>query len=212
LILSFDRVLVLAPHTDDGELGCGGTLARLAEHKSAVHYVAFSICEASVPHGYPPDILAVEVEKASRILSISGERLTVHRYPVRKFPQHRQDILEELIRIRREVKPDLVFLPSTDDIHQDHQVIAQEGVRAFKHSTLLGYELPWNNLASNLSGFVVLERKHLEKKTEALRAYESQWHRSYWTEELITGLARTRGIQAGSGYAEAFQVLRWFAR
>jgi len=211
-MLNIARALVLAPHADDGELGCGGTLARLVEQGTTVYYVTFSICETSVPEGFPRDILATEVKKAIHVMDVSPDHLLVYRYPVRHFPQHRQEILEDLIRIRCEIEPDLIFVPSSDDIHQDHQVIYQEGLRAFKHRNILGYEVPWNNLTFTASAFVHLEMRHIRKKIDALRQYESQQHRSYWNEDLFISLAHIRGTQAGVDYAEAFQVIRWTIR
>lgn len=208
-MLDIGRVLVLAPHADDGELGCGGSLAKFAEQDILVDHVVFSICEVSVPDEFPDDIMATEVREANEVLGVNTDHLSVHRYPVRYFPQNRQDILEILVEMRRETMPDLVFLPSSDDIHQDHQVICEEGLRAFKHTRVLGYELPWNDLTFTCSAFIHLQRQHVQKKIEALRRYRSQWHRKYWTEELVTSLARVRGAQAGTDYAEAFQVLRW---
>src|SRR5215210_3539764 len=91
------RVLVLAPHTDDGEFGCGGTMARLVEEGAEVRYVAFSIATRSLPEGFPPDTLAREVREATGELGIPDERLTVHDFDVRTFPEHRQEILERLV-------------------------------------------------------------------------------------------------------------------
>jgi len=211
-MLNVERVLVLAPHTDDGEFGCGATLAKLAEQGIAVYYVAFSICEASVPEGFPKDILDTEVRKATQVLGVESDDLLVYRYPVRRFPQYRQEILEELVRLRRKIEPDLVLLPSSDDIHQDHQVVSQEGLRAFKHASILGYEMTWNNLTFIASAFVHLEKCHIDKKIAALRQYESQQHRIYADEGFIRGLSRVRGAQASVEYAEAFQVIRWVIR
>jgi len=208
----FNTVLVVAPHTDDGEFGCGGTLARLLEEGADVYYIAFSTCEASVPPEFPSDILATEVRDATAILGIPPQHLTLHHLPVRHFPEHRQEILEHLIRVRKTLQPDLVFLPSTDDIHQDHQVIAQEGIRAFKHTTILGYEFPWNNLQSHINTFIALEERHLQRKIKAVQAYKSQGHRNYTQDDFFLGLSRVRGRQAGVQYAEAFQVIRWIMR
>ncbi len=208
-MLSAERVVVLAPHTDDGEFGCGATMAKFIDKKVQVHYVAFSICEASVPAGFPKDILATEVREATQFLGIPSDCLLVHRYPVRYFPRHRQDILEKLVRLNREIKPDLVFIPSSDDIHQDHQVVSQEGIRAFKHASLLGYEMAWNNFSFIASAFVHLEKQHVDKKIAALKKYKSQQHRIYADEGFIKSLARVRGAQASVEYAEAFEVIRW---
>jgi len=208
-MLNIDRIVVLAPHTDDGEFGCGGTLVKFIEQGTTVYYVAFSICEASVPAGFPKDILSVEVKKATQVIGIPSDHLLLYRYPVRKFPQYRQEILEDLVRIRNEIRPGLVLVPSPDDIHQDHQVISQEGLRAFKHTSILGYEMPWNNLTFTASAFVHLEARHIDRKIEAVRQYNSQRHRRYTAEDFIRGLSRVRGAQAGLDYAEAFQAIRW---
>ncbi|MEW5987749.1 MAG: PIG-L deacetylase family protein [Chloroflexota bacterium] len=208
-MLDVRKVLVLAPHTDDGELGCGGTVARLVEEGAAVTYVAFSICETSVRPEFPSDILAREVQAATQTLGIAAENLIIYRYPVRHFPQYRQELLESLVSLRNALNPDLVLLPAADDVHQDHQTITQEGIRAFKHTTILGYELPWNNLNFAGAAFVGLTDRYLDRKIAALRAYLSQQHRDYFSEDLIRGLARVRGQQAGQRYAEAFQLIRW---
>ena len=95
------------------------------------------------------------------------------------------------------------------DLHQDHSTIAMEGLRAFKRTTILSYELPWNNLNFSTQGFVIVSEAHLKKKTTALSCYESQHHRYYMSEEFIKSLAITRGTQIGQKYAEAFEVVRW---
>src|SRR6516162_8462139 len=106
-------------------------MARLVEAGCEVRYVAFSIATKSLPPGFPPDTLAREVREATSEIGIPEEQLTVHDFEVRTFPERRQDILELLIDLWEETKPDAVFQPSLQDIHQDHQVIAAEGMRAF---------------------------------------------------------------------------------
>jgi LmbE family N-acetylglucosaminyl deacetylase len=207
-ITAFRKVLVLAPHTDDGELGAGGTIAKLIESGAQVYYAAFSTAEQSVPEGFPKDILKTEVKKATLKLGIIPENLLIFNFEVRKLNYVRQEILESLIKLRKEINPDLVLLPSLNDIHQDHTTVAAEGLRAFKQKTILGYELIWNNLTFSTSCFVKLNRGHIQKKYDALREYASQHHRDYTSEEFIFSLAKTRGVQIGSEYAEAFEVIR----
>ena len=158
MISDWKRVLVLAPHTDDGEFGCGGTMARLVEAGVEVRYVAFSIATKSLPDGFPPDTLAREVREATTELGIAEAQLTVHDFEVRTFPERRQDILELLIALWDDYQPDAVFQPSLQDIHQDHQVIAAEGMRAFKRTTILGYEIPWNNFTFNYDAYITLDK------------------------------------------------------
>jgi len=208
VISAWKRVLVLAPHTDDGEFGCGATLARLVEGGTDVRYVAFSIATRSLPEGFPPDTLAREVREATAELGISEERLDVHDFEVRTFADHRQQILEVLIGLWAEWKPDAVLQPSLRDIHQDHQVIAAEGLRAFKRTTILGYEIPWNNFNFDYQAYFALEKEHVERKVRALAKYESQQHRRYSDPEYIWNVARTHGINVNREYAEVFEVYR----
>jgi LmbE family N-acetylglucosaminyl deacetylase len=208
VIGGWDRVLVLAPHTDDGEFGCGGTMARLVEAGTEVRYVAFSIATKSLPDGFPPDTLAKEVREATTEVGIRKENLTVHDFEVRTFPDHRQEILELLIALWEEWRPDAVLQPTLNDIHQDHQVVAMEGLRAFKRTTVLGYEIPWNNFNFDYRAYVALGRPHLERKVAALSKYASQQHRRYSDPEYIWNVARTHGINVNREYAEVFQVYR----
>ncbi|HYZ90118.1 MAG TPA: PIG-L deacetylase family protein, partial [Myxococcales bacterium] len=171
MIGGWERVLVLAPHTDDGEFGAGGTMARLVEEGAEVRYVAFSIATRSLPEGFAPDTLAREVREATAELGITPDNLTVHDFDVRTFPEHRQDILELLVALWEEWKPDVVFQPSHHDVHQDHQTIAQEGLRAFKRTTIFGYEVPWNNFDFSYGAYIALEKTHIERKVAALRRY-----------------------------------------
>lgn len=206
----FQRVLVLAPHTDDGEFACGGTIARFIEEGKDVHYLAFSSSEKSVPIGLPKDILKQEVKEATSILGIPSANLRIFGYEVRNFPAHRQEILEELIKIKKEFNPNLVLLPSLNDLHQDHLTIATEGLRAFKNTTIFGYEVPWNNLSFRTCAFIALQEHHLEKKIKALEAYRSQSFRHYANGKFIRSLAITRGTQIGIPLAESFEVIRLF--
>jgi N-acetylglucosamine malate deacetylase 1 len=203
------RILVLAPHTDDGELGCGGSISRFIEMKNEVFYVAFSAAEKSVPPEWPPDVLRHEVKCATSVLGIHRKNLRILDFPVRDFPRVRQEILEVMVQFKTELEPDVVLLPSLHDTHQDHQVVAQEGFRAFKSASMLGYELPWNNLSFHTNFFSLLEERHVERKVKALGCYKSQKARLYASPTFIKSLARTRGIQIGHKYAEVFESIRW---
>jgi LmbE family N-acetylglucosaminyl deacetylase len=207
-VIEWERVLVLAPHTDDGEFGCGGTMVRLVEAGVDVRYVAFSIATKSLPEGFAPDTLAREVKEATAEIGIPADNLTVHNFPVRTFPERRQDILELLIEEWEQWKPDAVFQPSLHDVHQDHQVIAAEGLRAFKRTTVLGYEIPWNNFDFSYQAYFALNEAQIERKVSALAKYASQQHRRYSDSEYIRNVARTHGINVNREYAEVFQVYR----
>ncbi len=209
--MNFSRVLILAPHTDDAEIGCGGTIARFVEEGREVHVVAFSTAVESLPEGFPPDTLKREFMAAMPILGVNTSNLIVYDFPVRRLSYHRQEVLEELVKIRRDVKPDMVILPSGNDLHQDHQVVHAEGLRAFKDISILGYELPWNHINFSAQSFVVLRQDHLDRKWQALQCYHSQFElaRYYMQKDFIEGLAKVRGAQVKEAMAEAFEVLRF---
>ncbi|MBB1322654.1 PIG-L deacetylase family protein [Shewanella sp. SR43-8] len=209
MINSYKNVLILAPHTDDGELGAGGTISKLIENGAKVTYVAFSTAQESVPEGFPKEILSKEVKNATTKLGVSKENLIILNYQVRRLNYFRQEILDELIQLKRDNSFDLVLTPSLQDIHQDHATITQEAVRAFKNITILGYELIWNNLSFDTTCFVKLDEMHVENKYMALQCYESQSSRDYMSRDFIYSLAKTRGVQIGSNYAECFEVIRW---
>ncbi len=202
----FDKILILSPHTDDGELGCGGSIAKLAEQRKEIYYVAFS--------DTGKEILKKEVNESTKILHIKPENVRIFDFKTRHFPEYRQEILDTLIKLREEIKPEMVFIPSTKDVHQDHQVVTSEALRAFKKTalTILGYEEPWNCFTFSTTVFIVLDDKHIKKKIEAVKKYKSQIDRDYTNEEFIRGLARTRGTQIGEKFAEAFEIMRWVMR
>jgi LmbE family N-acetylglucosaminyl deacetylase len=205
------NVLILAPHTDDGEFGCGGTISRMTSHGHNVYYVAFSaaknlIIDEKLP--IPINTLEEEVSRATKILGISKQNLTIYDFPLRNFLQYRQKILDTMVLLNKELKPDLVFLPSTTETHQDHQVISAEGFRAFKKTTIFGYELPWNNLSFKADVFITLEEKEIQNKIESILQYKSQSHRDYLNKDFFRCLARVRGTQVGVPYAESFEIVR----
>ena len=97
--------------------------------------------------------------------------------------------------------------PSLRDIHQDHESDRREGLRAFKRTTILGYEIPWNNFNFDYQAYVALEKEHVERSARAQK-YESQQHRRYSDPEYIWNVARTHGINVNREYAEVFEVYR----
>ena len=194
------KVLALSPHTDDIELGCGGYLTKLHEQGHELEAVVFSDCSAF--WGELP-----LVEECVNSLSYVGVRPSILSFQMRNFS--RQYVLDVMMSLDT---PDVVLIPSSSDVHQDHQVIHNEGVRAFSRDcSILSYELPWNCRGFKPNFFVELKEKHLNGKLEMLSCYKSQieLHRPYFDNELIRGLARNRGLQVKKEFAEAFEVITW---
>ena len=202
------KVLLLGPHPDDLEFSSGGTINRMREQNVDIHYAVFSMCEKSVPAGLPRDIIKQELIKSAEFMQIKKENLYMYGYDVRTFPQFRQEILEDMVALNKKIQPDLVLLPCSSDIHQDHETIHREGIRAFKNNMIIGYEMPWNNFNFDSHVYVVLEEKDIQSKIDVLQVYKSQSFRFYRSEDYVRSLATIRGIQIQSKFAEAFEVIR----
>jgi LmbE family N-acetylglucosaminyl deacetylase len=205
------RILVLAPHTDDGEFGCGGTICKLIEDGKDVHYVSFSFARKSIPDSFPKDSTKKECIKATAQLGIDKDNLISFDYEVRVFPDVRQHILENMVQLNKDIKPDVVFMPNSKDTHQDHQVIFSEGFRAFKKTSMLGYESLWNNSIFDANFYVCLKKHHVDMKLKSLLCYKSQSLRDGGKDRIIRGLAEVRGSQIGKNYAECFENIRYIA-
>ncbi len=208
-MFSNKKILILAPHTDDGELGCGGFISKAVRQGATVFYAAFSTADESVPSSFPKNQLEIEVKNATTIIGVHPANLFVYKHAVRKLNYVRQEILEEMIDLRERIQPDVVLLPSRNDIHQDHSTVTSEGIRAFKNCSILGYELIWNNLSFATDYFCVLSEEDIKKKINALAAYKTQEGKSYMSSDFIRSMAVVRGTQINTSFAEAFEVIRW---
>ena len=188
------KILILSPHTDDAQFCCGGSVSKWIRDGHDVYEFAFSFVES----------LGDEWRAAMAVLGIKemGYMSLQHR----RFPDHRQEILDCLINLRDEF--DLVACPSSFDTHQDHQVIRAEAFRAFKTRSIIGYEVPWNCVSFTASKYVRLSSLDVKAKREACAAFKSQLHRPYADPAYITSWANSTGIRIGAEYAEAFEWIR----
>lgn len=203
---SQDRILLLAPHPDD-EIGASAFLQLALQAGCTILVVCFSDCSESMEQlGIDPSQLLSEFSSSMKIHGIDNYELMS--FPVRSFSEHRQAILEAMVSLRSEYDPSIVLTPSSTDMHQDHHCIHQESVRAFKHSSILGYEVPWNMLESRYDMFLKISNEHLNVKLRALELYKSQLSRSYANRQFFSSLANVRGVQAGTGLAECYEVIR----
>jgi N-acetylglucosamine malate deacetylase 1 len=203
------RVLILGAHPDD-EMACAGLVSRLANAGAVIHHYYFSNCSISTQaKGFAADTLLAECEASRDILGISKTGRGNFDFPVRQFPQFRQEILDALITLRHDIAPDLVLTATTDDIHQDHATLTKEAKRAFKGTSILGYEMPWNLFQQSYDCFVALDEADVLRKIEAIRQYASQMASPYLNADFIRSLARVRGVQAGCEFAETYQILRF---
>lgn len=206
------RVLVLSPHIDDAEIGCGATISKFINEGKEVFYVAFSLAKQSISKGFSKNSTKIENKNSMRVLGIERKNLIILNYAVRNFPEFRQNILEDMVKLKININPDLIFTPSSYDIHQDHNVIYTESYRAFKHISILGYELIQNTQKFNNNMFISINIDNLKKKIKSIQEYKSQKHKLYMNSKIIESLALIRGVQSNNKFAESFEVIRWNKR
>lgn len=206
---TYQRVLALGAHTDDIELGCGAALSRLAREGVEIRVAAFSRAEKSLHDGAAEDTLEREFHAAMAHLSLPEHSIYTGRIPVREFSDFRQDILEELVEMNRSYDPDLIFTMNSRDTHQDHEVMHAESVRAFRHKTILGYEIPWNQRESVTNLFFGVTADDVECKAAMLAEYKSQQQlkRGYTEADFVWSAATFRGFQSRKPFAEAYEVI-----
>ena len=203
MIEQFHNVLVLGAHPDD-EMACSGTISRLVGAGARVAVVTFSKCSDLVPKG-----LDKEWNTALTILGISEKDRILLDVANRRFPEHRQVVLDVLDRTRND-NWDLVLVPDPDDAHQDHSTVAKEAIRVFKTTTMFAYELPINAVTTQApNAFVALDRSNIQAKLRHVAAYRTQREKRYMNIDYVAAMALTRGTQAGVYAAEAFRVIRW---
>jgi LmbE family N-acetylglucosaminyl deacetylase len=203
-----NKVLILSPHTDDAEIGCGATISKLNNQGHDIYYVVFSSCDDSLPKGFPKGTLAREMYSASSLLGVKKENIKLLDYKVRYFSDSRQSILEELVKLNKRLSPDIVFMPSPSDIHQDHKVVCEEGMRAFKNTTILLYEMPWNNMEFKNEFFSIVTETDMHNKIIAIQKYKTQEKRQYTSPKFIESQLVFHGTKVGHNYSELFEVLR----
>jgi LmbE family N-acetylglucosaminyl deacetylase len=195
------RILCLGAHSDDIEIGCGGTLLQLlARRRSvAIDWVVFS----------GDDVRAAEARaSARRVAAGRRPRIETKKFRDGFFPSQHVPIKEEIEKLKRRPAPDLVFCPWRGDAHQDHRLLGELAWNTFRDHLILEYEIPkydgdWGN--PNL--YVPLDAAVGRRKIEHLiRAFPSQAGNRWFSEETFRAVLRLRGIEcnAESGQAEAF--------
>ncbi|GAA0247450.1 PIG-L deacetylase family protein [Marinomonas primoryensis] len=206
IISNTKKALFISAHPDDTEFGAGGLIQILIEKGIDVHLAVFCNPVESLPEGSCKDVLVNEQKKSAEALGLKN-KITFYDYPVRKFSYCRQEILEDLIKLRKKIKPDLIITSSENDYHQDHTVLACESKRAFKLAILLGYTHPWNTRKMVGNVFFEISEIQLDNKINAISAFGSQALRSYSEPRVIESLAIEAGVASGFVYAERFELI-----
>ena len=197
------KVLFLGAHPDDIELGCGALLSNIAD-KAEIKCVTLSDNQSN-----PTLAGLVEEHYASMaILGLGKDSVVVEKFETRNFPRDRQQILEFLYDLNMQFQPELVFVHTRADIHQDHQVVTDEALRAFRGVSVLGFDVLRSSYGFFPNFLVDVDEQDVERKLNALSAYEIYRQRYYFDPEVVRAALVRHGALAERAYAEGFDILR----
>ncbi len=195
------RLLCLGSHSDDVEIGCGGTILRLLEdhRNTSVRWVVFSSNHTRAIEAQRSASAFVDQAKTKKIL-IKSFRDGFFPYTGGKI----KDVFEQL----KSFEPDLVFTHYRHDLHQDHRLLCELTWNTFRNHTILEYEIPkYDGDFGSPNFFVELDEQTCERKLQyILKHFKSQRNRHWFSSETFRSTLRLRGLECRSrtGYAEAF--------
>jgi LmbE family N-acetylglucosaminyl deacetylase len=194
-------VLAIGAHPDDIEIGCGGTLLRLAERFPDLK-ATFAVLTGE------PSREAEAAVAAELFLPGCQVDLRLGRLPDGRLPSRWNDVKQLLEDVAASGTFDLLLVPSQHDAHQDHRLVAELAPTVWRDHLILGYELPkYDGDLGRPSVYVPMSEDVAREKVRRLtKAFPSQVGRDWWDEETFLGLARIRGMECRSRYAEAYTL------
>lgn len=197
------RVLFLGAHPDDIELGCGALLHHIVNQTDV-------LCVTLSDNQKNPSLKNVvkELYESMVVLGVPKEKVVVQEFITRKFPDMRQEVLEYLLELRKEFKPEIVFTHTRQDIHQDHNVVTEEALRAYRGITVLGYDVVRSSYGFFPHFLVEVTEEDVEKKLEALSKYGTYHDKYYFDPALLRATMIRHGALAEHPFAEGFDILR----
>jgi LmbE family N-acetylglucosaminyl deacetylase len=197
------RLCFIGAHPDDIELGAGAFI-------SNIHGQAEILCVTLSDNQKNPDLknLVEEHYRSMAVLGVPPEGVRLEPFVTRRFPQDRQEILEYLYQLNKSYKPDIVFTHTRSDIHQDHEQTTEEVLRAFRGTTVLGFDVMRSSYGFFPHFLVEVSEADVEKKIRALEQYSTYHDRYYFSAELIRATLIRHGALAEKPFAEGFDILR----
>lgn len=200
-----NRILFVGAHPDDIEIGGGALLAHIAKNSDAeLRCVTISDNQKN------PALKNVVEEhyRSMEILGIGEEQIIMRDFETRNFPRDRQEILEFLYELNSTFKPNIVFTHSEADIHQDHGVVTTEALRAFRGTSVLGFDVLRSSYGFFPHFLVEVTEEEVNLKVKALEAYETYRTKYYFDPEIIRSTLVRYGALAEKPFAEGFDILR----
>ena len=196
-------MLFIGAHPDDVELGAGALIHNI-RGQCEILCVTFSDNQKN-----PMLQHVVEEHRASMaVLGVSPKDDLIESFETRKFPDMRQEVLEYLLKLRRDFNPEIIFCHSQNDLHQDHNVITQEALRAYRGLTVLGFDVVRSSYNFFPHFFVEVTEEDVDKKIEALLKYKTYQDKYYFNSELLRATMVRHGALAEKPFAEGFDILR----
>ena len=197
------RVLFLGAHPDDIEIGCGALIHHIVNQTEI-------LCVTLSDNQKNPDLKNVKGEhlKSMKVLGVPEDKITFGPFITRVFPDARQEILEYFLNLRKNFQPDLIFVHSKQDVHQDHLTMTDEALRAFRGITVLGFDVVRSSYGFFPHFLVEVSEEDVQKKIEALSEYETYRDRYYFNSELTRSILVRHGALAEVPFAEGFDILR----
>ncbi|MEO0558325.1 MAG: PIG-L family deacetylase [Bacteroidota bacterium] len=192
------HVLALGAHSDDIEIGAGGTLRRLLGERpqTRVSWVVLSGSPARAGEA-----------RASAAAILDGTDATVRTESFRDgFFPHQQDLKAFFREVLQPLQPDLVLTHRRADAHQDHRTVAELTWQTFRGARIAAYEIPkWDGDLGLPNAYITLDAEVVERKIGGLlEHFPSQADKPWFDADTFQGLMRVRGVEAGVRYAEAF--------
>jgi N-acetylglucosamine malate deacetylase 1 len=203
LLLKAKKILFLGAHPDDIELGCGALIANQTNS-------AEIICATLSDNQKNPLLNNVVAEHFASmdILGVKKENVILGSFETRRFLQLRQEILEFLITLNKDHAPDVVFVHTQADLHQDHNAVTQEALRAFRGTSVFGYDVIRSSQGFFPTFLVEVTGSDLDRKVNSLAVYKTYADKYYFTPELTKAILIRNGALCERKYAEGFDILR----
>jgi LmbE family N-acetylglucosaminyl deacetylase len=198
-----ETLLFIGAHPDDIELGCGALIAEVGDRANVV-------CVTLSDNQENPDLpnLVAEHKNSMSILGVKPENDILRKFTTRRFQSARQEILEEMLALKKTYHPEAVFVHTSQDIHQDHKTITEEALRAFRGTTVLGFDVLRSSYGFFPNFLVDVSEESVQTKINALKAYTTYQDRYYFDEKILYATAIRHGALAERPFAEGFDILR----
>lgn len=201
--LSGKRIFFIGAHPDDIELGCGALIANIND-KAEIFCITLSDNQKN------PRLsnLANEHFQSMKILGVKKDHIFLGQYQTRMFIHERQEILEYLCQLNKQFLPDIVFAHSSSDLHQDHGVVTQESMRAFRGTSIFGYDVIRSSHGFFPNFLIEVTESDVDKKIAALNAYLTYKDLYYFSDNLTRSILIKNGAIAERPYAEGFDIMK----